>query len=241
MGGSVKTQVFTLLNDHHINALVFVVIISTLVPVMIRFTGSDDMKVLTGKWLGYLLLFNEATKPFFRYFLFGESWNMVLPLHLCHISAIMTGFVLITQNRPLFGIVYFWAFGGTPIALMTPDLAFTFPDAQFIMFFITHGFIVLGALYVTIVYQYRPTWKSLWSSFKISLIIMMIIFPLNYTLGGATNYLYLRFKPQVGSIMDFLPDSPLHIPFVVLLGLITFVLVYLPYAIRDGLGLNKGE
>jgi len=229
----VDYPVFQIFNDHHVKALILVLTVAILIPILIRMKFSDDTKLLIGKILGYSLLFNEFTKPFYRHFLFDEAWTMVLPLHLCHLSAIMTGIVLVKMNRSLFMIIYFWAFGGAPLALLTPDLAFTFPDAQFIMFFITHGLIMLGVLYTTIVYQYRPTWASLWKSFKVSVILMGIVFPLNYSLGGNANYFYLRFKPQVGSIMDFLPDPPFHIPFLVIIGLVIFVITYLPYAIKD--------
>lgn len=225
-------QVFTLMNEHHLNSLAIVMILAVIIPLLFRRINEKTI-ISVGKVIGVILIFNEFTKPFSRYFLFEEAWNMVLPLHLCHISAIMTGVVLLTGNRELFGVVYFWTFGGAPVALLTPDLAYTFPDGQFVMFFITHGFIMLGAFYAVLTLKYRPTWTSLWRSFRVSMLIMVIIFPLNYTLGGATNYLYLRFKPQVGSLMDFLPDPPYHIPFVVVIGLVIFVLTYLPYAIMD--------
>jgi len=98
---------------------------------------------------------------------------------------------------------------------------------------VTHGSLLLGALYFTVVERLRPQVSDIWRVLKITLYVTMIILPLNYIIGGSANYLYLRFPPVMGSLMDFLPAPPLHIPFFVLLAYVFFWLVYLPYFIKD--------
>ena len=64
---------------------------------------------------------------------------------------------------------------------------------------------------------------------------MALIFLLNLLLGPPANFWYLGARPLGASIMDFMPEPPKHIPIVVILGLLAFILTYLPYWIYDHL------
>lgn len=224
---------FTLFNADHKILLIVVMTLAIAIPSLIRVYGSEKSIRYGAILIATLLLLNESTKPFYRYWLFEEPLETVLPLHLCHLSSILAAFTLLWKRYDYFEVLYFWAYGGATIALLTPDVAYTFPDPQFILHFITHGLIMIGVIYASVVYRFRPYPKSIWKAFKISLILTALIFPFNYILGGQSNYFYLRFRPQVGSIMDLLPEPPYHIPYVIILGLIIYLIAYIPYFIKD--------
>jgi uncharacterized membrane protein YwaF len=52
-------------------------------------------------------------------------------------------------------------------------------------------------------------------------------------LGLGSNYLFINHKPPTASLIDLLPAWPYYIPFLELIGLATFTILYLPFAIKD--------
>jgi len=72
--------------------------------------------------------------------------------------------------------------------MITPDLIYGWPDPNYIMYMITHGLLLLGALYFTVVEGLRPPVPDIWRVLKVSLYVMLVIFPLNYIIDGGANY-----------------------------------------------------
>ncbi|NQV51409.1 MAG: YwaF family protein [Candidatus Marinimicrobia bacterium] len=81
-----------------------------------------------------------------------------------------------------------WTFAGASLAMITPDLIYGWPDPNYIMYMITHGLLLLGALYFTVVEGLRPPVPDIWRVLKVSLYVMLVIFPLNYIIDGGANY-----------------------------------------------------
>ncbi len=72
------------------------------------------------------------------------AWSMVqresdidnaVPLHLCDLAAITAGFALITRNRTLCLLTYFWGLAGTVQGIATPAIDIGFPHPAFFSFF----------------------------------------------------------------------------------------------------------
>ena len=93
----------------------------------------------------------------------------------------------------------------------------------------------LAISYSTITLNNRPSLQSLKRVLVISFICLIVIYIVNWLLGPPANYWYLGARPDGASIMDFMPEPPKHIPIVVILGLVAFILTYLPYWIYDRL------
>ncbi len=186
--------------------------------------------------LGFILIAYEIFKVFYRTFTLGEAWQVTMPLNLCQLADIMLGLMLIYHKYLYFEIAYFWAIGGGTMAVLTPDLALGFPDPQYIMHNITHTLIYVGVLYGLIIWRYRPGWHSVKVSFGAGAIVMVFVFPLNYLLGNGANYLFLRYRPQAGSLMDMMPEPPFHVPVVIFLAVIIYLLSFLPFMFRRKVG-----
>ena len=60
---------------------------------------------------------------------------------------------------------------------------------------------------------------------------MVAIFFLNRWIGS--DYLFVNGKPATASILDLLPPWPYYIIYMEILGLVTCLLLYLPFYIRD--------
>lgn len=223
---------FVLFSESHLMTIGVILFASLLLSQLVK-TVPDQFQRIVVKYIAWMFIAFESFKPFYRTAWLNESWKINLPLYLCNISIYMLAYILFTRSYRAFEIVYFWAFAGAVMALITPDVPAAFPHPEYLMFFTNHGLIIFGIILVSTLYQFRPHINSIGKAFKAGCLILLFVFPLNYLLGDGVNYLYLRDKPQVGSLMDFMPDPPMHIPVVMLLAYIFFWIVYLPYLLKD--------
>jgi len=155
-----------------------------------------------------------------------------LPLHLCAAMTFIGVAMLLTANRGLYAIVYFLGIGGATQAMVTPNLGeYGYPHALFFALFVTHGTVVVAGVYMTVVEGFRPSWRSLWRVFVGMLAYTAVIGLVNFLLGS--NYLFIAHKPETPSLIDLLGPWPWYILPLTGVGLITMVLLYSPFAIRD--------
>ena len=161
-------------------------------------------------------------------------WTMdtMLPLHMCSILIWLSGYMLITKNESIYPFVYFMGIGGALQAVLTPESGiYGFPHFRYIQTVTNHSLLILSAVWMTVVEGYRPTWKSLLRVMLVANVYMAVVFVIN--LGWGSNYLFINHKPPTASLIDLLPAWPYYIPFLELIGLATFTILYLPFAIKD--------
>ncbi len=113
--------------------------------------------------------------------------------------------------------------------MLTPDLLLGFPHPSFIHFFIGHGLILLGVLYATLVFEFRPTLGSVARAVSAALLMMLLIAPINLLLD--TNYMYLCEKPLQTTLLEFMGPWPWYIISLVVIGTLVMLLCYLPFVI----------
>jgi hypothetical integral membrane protein (TIGR02206 family) len=121
---------------------------------------------------------------------------------------------------------------GIPAAsqvLITPALGiYGFPHILFFQIFISHGGIVVAALYLTLVEQMRPrSWRAVWRVAVWATLYAVAIFFLNQVLGS--NYLFLAYKPPAVTLLDYLGPWPFYFLSMELIGIVLLVLLYLPF------------
>jgi hypothetical integral membrane protein (TIGR02206 family) len=160
----------------------------------------------------------------------GPSVHL-LPLHLCSLALFITAWALVSRRPRVFEVAYFWAFAGTTQALLTPDLAAGFPAPGYLFFFAGHGLVVIGVLYGVIALGLRPVPRSIWRVTLITLALAAVIFGINAWLG--TNFLYLMAKPPGPSLLDWFGPWPWYWIGLLLVGLVSFGLLYLPFLLLD--------
>ena len=162
----------------------------------------------------------------------GLSLPQSLPLHLCGIAVFLTAYVLITRHAATYDLIYFWGLGGTVQALLTPDLPVGYPHPIYVNFFISHGAILFGISFATVIYGLRPTWASLKRAFIALNLLALSIGCVNWLAG--TNYMFLCHKPRnTSSLLDYFGPWPWYILVLEGIALVLFTLVYLPWAVRD--------
>lgn len=128
--------------------------------------------------------------------------------------------------------MYFMGIAGAIQALATPGIGnYDFPHFVFFQYFISHGLIITSAIYMTFVEGFRPTWKSLLRVAIWMNIYVVTVYFINTAIGS--NYLMINYKPNTPSILDLLPEGPIYILYMELIGVISILLLYLPFVVKD--------
>jgi hypothetical integral membrane protein (TIGR02206 family) len=205
-------------------------VFSIFLPFLIKRYASESTTRVVSISLGVLLLLSKLLEPFFRLESFGAIRND-LPLHLCDIAGILTGVILINRSYLLYEINYFWALGGTALAVLTPELRNGFPHVDYYFYFFTHGMIIVCVVFATRVFNYRPTLKSIWRAFLATVGYATIVAPINWILG--TNYLYLCRKPTSATLFDYLGPWPWYLLTLVPVTFMLFFIYYSPFWLAD--------
>lgn len=221
---------FELFGATHIAALLALILIGY---GLTRFKGADEAtRKRVRVALGIFLWLNESVWHIWN--AAWGHWNVqtMLPLHACSILIWLSGFMLIFRSYAIYEFAYFMGIGGAFQYLMTPDLGiYGFPHIRYFQAFLSHGILLISAIYMTVVEGFRPTWKSFWRVVIVTNIYMVIIYPINVWLGS--NYLMINGKPSTPSLLDLMPDWPVYILHMEAMGIVTFLLLYAPFAIRE--------
>lgn len=184
-----------------------------------------------GLHLALFVAFSEIGWVLLRLFLGVFNPAEDLPFVICHFMALMLPVFMFSLNRLLYEILYFWILAGTLQAILTPHLANGFPNYTFLAFWIVHCGLVIVILYATIVYQMRPTLKSLGKSFLALQFYIILSFVVNYLLDA--NYNYVCHKPPTASLLDYLGDWPWYVIGGEGIVLFLFFVVYAPFGVNE--------
>lgn len=230
---------FEYLGTSHLGALLFLVLLNLF---LIRFRYASDLTKATIRWLlALILIANELAWHTWNYI--NGLWTIqtMLPLHLCSALVWLGALMLITKNYRIYEFMYFMGIGGAIQALATPGLGiYGFPHFAFFQYFLSHGLIITSAIFMTVVEGLRPTWKSMVRVFVWMNIYVVIVYLINVAIGS--NYLMINYKPATPSLLDLLPPWPVYILYMEIIGVVTMLILYLPFAIkdwRDGYFLNR--
>lgn len=182
------------------------------------------------KGLGVLLLLVWPATVFAYWQTGVLSLNNALPLHFCDIAGIAGGLALLTRRQTACEIVYFFGLAGTLQGLLTPNLKFDFPDPRFFVFFMLHGGVVVAAVHVVTAMGRAPRPDALGRMLVMTAGYAVATGLINALLG--TNYAFLCRKPEQASLMDHLGPWPWYIGGLVLLALVSYSLLHLPFVLR---------
>jgi hypothetical integral membrane protein (TIGR02206 family) len=147
-----------------------------------------------------------------------------LPLHLCDVAAFLAAAALFTKRQSLIDLTFFWGMAGTLQGLLTPNLIFDFPHPEYFGFFLLHSGVVVAALHMTLAWRRFPSQRGLWMAFGWIQLYAIVAAVVNHFSGS--NYAFLGARPTQASLMDFLPEPPMHLPALEIIGLGLFWLFY---------------
>jgi len=198
-----------------------------------RLTNSKTLDRAVRWSLALLLFANYIGYVVFRWQHGYVDWREMLPMQLCDWTMIAVIVALLKENRwRLLEVCYFWGIGGSLQAIITPNLQFGFPDFRFFTFFLDHGAIVAGIIYLILRRKFRPTLGSLWRTVLWSEIYLVVALVVDQVTG--VNYGFLLHKPQAASLLSLLSDwRPLYILQINLVAFAFYALLYAPFLIFD--------
>ena len=226
---------FILFGNIHIITMLVILAVSILLP-MIYKNKSEVQKSVMTKMIAYIVIAHVVISPYKDLFLLENpyNWREVLPFHMCDLSEIFLAWFLLGGPKILYKCAFFWGIGGATMAIITPDISHH--DLDYAFFMIAHGMIVVGIMYATVALNNRPYAKDI---LTVSLITACVLLPITYTinllLGEPANFWYLMAKPAGASLMDAFPEPPYHLLVLTPLAIATFVIIYVPYFIKDRL------
>lgn len=165
-----------------------------------------------------------------HYLLHDLNLENALPIQLCDVAAIAGVLALWKRGQLACELVYFFGLAGTLQGLITPNLQQDFPSPRFFSFFLTHGSVVIAALYVVLGLRVTPRRWSVPRMLAWILSWAAAVAVINAVLH--TNYGFLCAKPPVASLMDVLGPWPWYIGALIGLATLFFAVLDLPFMWR---------
>lgn len=217
---------FRLFGYQHLIMIALTVAASFGVAIFSKKKLSPNGQVRLGRFITVVLAIAVIGWIFIRLALGEFDYKTDLPFDICNMVALMLPFLMWNPNQRVHEVLYFWVMAGTIQAVLTPHLFEGFPHFTFIKYFTVHGGLVVFAVYATVVYGIRPTWRNLWQAFLALQFYLAALYCINLLLGS--NYAYLMGKPPTASALDFLGDYPWYLLVSEGLAVLLFVLVLLP-------------
>lgn len=223
---------FELFSPAHILAVLFIIIVNVGLALWLRSGPAPRMREALRYGLAVVCLLQQPVWDAWQLAVGIWSPQYSLPLHLCMLATILCGIMLLMRSYGLYEVLYFWVLAGATQALLTPDLQiYGFPHFRFWIFFTAHGAILSAVVFMTFAYSYRPTWASIGRVVLVTNTYLLFVGIVNFYTGG--NYMFVAHKPAFPSLIDYLGPWPWYILILQLIGVVLFVLCYLPFALSD--------
>lgn len=103
--------------------------------------------------LGIMMIYTNVNLWTYSYSL-GQEWYHYLPIATCGYATFFGGLTLITRNKTIFKLTFFWGFGAV-LSLLGPTMIEGPLKYNFYQFFFRHIGIVVIPLYMMKVYGYK--------------------------------------------------------------------------------------
>ena len=216
----------------HLTVILLTVALPFVLALIVRRTKSRFLERSIAFSISALLLINYVAYLIVARRFGVTSWQKALPMQLCDWAMVVIIVALWTGNRRWLEIAYFWGIGGTLQALITPNLAVGFPDLRFISFFVAHSGIIIGIVFLMLIYGFRPRPVGILRTFAWTEFYFVIAFTLDLLTGE--NYGFLMHKPEAASLLNLLSDwRPLYLVQFHGVAFLFFCALYAPFAIVD--------
>lgn len=213
----------------HLGAVACVVIASIVLSVVAGKRLPIDSRKRIAVALAAVLALDEVAYLIYKIARSGDQIWGAMPFHLCELSAFAVIVALGTRRQFAYEFAYFFGVGGALQALVTPDLRSVFPSFPFVKFFVSHGGVIAGVLYLTIAFGLRPTKGCIWRMIMAGNFYLAAVGAFNWVAG--TNYGYVCRKPELPSLLDHLGPWPWYLIWMEVIGVLTIALLYAPFAL----------
>jgi hypothetical integral membrane protein (TIGR02206 family) len=218
-----------LLETEHVAAVAATALLAGLAVVAGR-TWSPGSIVLLSRGLALLILVAFATDHVVAILRGDWSLERYLPFHLTDAVTIVAAIALWTARPVAVELAYFWALTASLQAVLTPDLGEGFPDPYFWTYFVTHSGAVIAACLLVFGRELEPRAGAVRRAFIATAWVAGAAALANLLTGG--NYMFLREKPDSGSLLDLMGPWPWYIAGAAVLALALFAALDAPFRRR---------
>jgi hypothetical integral membrane protein (TIGR02206 family) len=150
-----------------------------------------------------------------------------LPFALCDVAALVAAAALVTRQRLLVELTYFWGLAGSLQSLLTPDLKVGWPSLEFVEYVGAHAAIVCAALFLVVGQRIAPRPHAVIRIWLVTLGYSAIVGGIDALTGG--NYMYLRHVPGEWTLLSVLGPWPWYIASAAAVALVLFTALDLPF------------
>lgn len=161
--------------------------------------------------------------------LVGQAFSAAtsLPFALCDVAALVAAAALLTRQRLLVEITYFWGLAGSLQSLLTPDLKVGWPSLEFVEYVVAHVAIVCAALFLVVGQRLAPRRRAVVRIWFITLAYSAFVGVIDAVTGG--NYMYLRHVPGEWTLLSVLGPWPWYLVSAAGVAVVLFTLLDLPW------------
>ena len=220
---------FQTLSTVHLLTLAVCVGMGTAAPVLAR-RGDERRRLLLRRIVGWGCLVVWVINTGYWMMPDRFRWDGSLPIHFCNVANIFGALAILRGMRLFQGVLYFWA-GLYLWAFLTPTVAEGPDRPGFWVFWIYHLFIALAFVHIVFIDRFRPTFRDLLHASAFTLCYVALLAIIDAIAGW--NYGFLGNDiPENPTPVDVLGPYPLRILWMILLGAVVFLLLWLPYCRR---------
>ena len=217
---------FETFGSQHLLVLFLMLALSVGMPVLAKRNLSYTKQLLVSRIMSVCISFWAILYVVLLIYLDKFNYKTDLPLDLCNLAAVLLPFVMWKPNFRVHEVLYFIVLAGTLQANITPHLYNGFPNFIFIKYWVVHSGLIVFVIYNTVVFNLKPTIRSLWKAFLVLQAYIVFIYLFNLLIGS--NYVYVVEKPPTASALDYLGPWPWYILISELICGILFFIVYIP-------------
>jgi len=182
-----------------------------------------DKRTILKLCIASLMFFEEIFNQWYMFYLGIWDLSTSLPIHMCGITGILAGVMLIKNKQIGFEFIAMPGMAGAIHALLTPLLNHGGDTYQVINYYVGHSGIIIVALYLAIVEGCRIRKNSWVSVFFIMQILFIIIGTANWVFSA--NYMYLSKAPIVDNPL-IIGEWPWYIIFFEIAGFLHILILY---------------
>lgn len=220
---------FSLFGNQHLIVLVLMVAACIALPIFAKRFLNPRQQLFLLRLMAVTIALGAISYVIILAWLGDFNYKTDLPLDICNITAVALPFLMWNPKFKYHEVLYFWILAGTLQAIITPHLFNGFPNFIFIKYWVVHAGLVVFTIYATVVFDLKPTLRSIWRAFVALQGYVIFIVIVNLLIGS--NYVYVLAKPPTASLLDYLGPWPWYLLVCELLCLFLFFLAFLPVAV----------
>ena len=204
-----NTTAMPLFGAEHMLPVLLLVLFVAFLAYFKTSSASQESQDKLGRGLAWVLFCSFPTYVALQLLDGSVSWNTALPLYPCPLASLAAPLLIRSKNTTLFNVIFYWVFTGALQAIITPEVKSSFPHYEYFYFWVGHLGLFCLLLFFLLIEDAKPDAVGMLPAFVWFNILMVISAIVNSLTGS--NYYYLKEKPAVPTVLDYLGPWPWYI------------------------------